>query len=287
MAIVFAFCCLACAAANDLLFKFFAQKPRSRGFFVMVIGIVWGIFACFLPDKCGEAGWGPVIVWGIISGLFSVAGNILLIESMSYQSAGICSTIYRLNLALVVPGAAILYHEVHPWYQYIGIAFALLAVLLFLPTKAERAGDSNHDKKMLGLVLVIIASVLRAGMGLSYEYAFDYAGATPNGVNLINSFCWVLGGPVYWLFRERKQESGGVKSLTFYGGLSGLFVFGIVFFMAQAQSLGDAGIVLPIAQMSFILTAVLGFFFLKEKLSRNKIIALVFGVVALLLLSLK
>ena len=49
--LIFTLCCLACSAVNDLVFKFFARKERSRGMFVMYVGIFSSLFLLFLPDK--------------------------------------------------------------------------------------------------------------------------------------------------------------------------------------------------------------------------------------------
>lgn len=284
MAIFYAFCCIFCSAMNDFVFKLFARKPRSRGLFVFVIGIAWAITSLFLPDLKG-ASWQTTIIWGVISGLFSVVGNLLLIEAMGKQSAGLCSTIYRLNLALVVPGAWILFKETNTLLQALGIGLAFAAVLFFLP--GSKSSEKNPDAR-LGLILVIIAAVLRAGMGLSYKYGFNL-GASANGVNLINSLCWIIGGMIYFLLRERQNNTPGYtdRKIAGYGVISGLFVFGIVFFMAHSVRLGNASIVLPIMQMSFILTFALSTIFLKEKITVYKILALASGAAALLLLSIK
>lgn len=285
MAIFYAFCCIFCSAMNDFVFKLFARKPRSRGLFVFAIGITWFITSLFLPELRGK-NWQVTIIWGLISGFFSLAGNLLLIEAMGKQSAGLCSTIYRLNLALVIPGAWILFKENNTLLQCIGIAAAFAAVLFFLP--GSNNGSTEKKEAKLGLILVIIAAILRAGMGLSYKYGFNL-GASANGVNLVNGFCWIIGGLIYYLLRERKNPEFTVlnKKLAAYGILSGLFVFGIVFFMAHSVQLGNASIVLPIMQMSFVVTFILSAVFLKEKLTVYKFIALLCGAAALLLLSIK
>ena len=285
--IFFAFACLVSAACNDLLFKFFARRPRPRGIFITIIGIVWSALALLLPGKFDQA-LSQTIIWGVISGIFSTVANIFLIEAMTRQSAGLCSTIYRLNLALVIPGAALLFHEQHPWYQYLGIAAALLAVLFFLPGSTKSGDDSKNDRS--GLIMIITAAVLRALMGLSYKYGFNH-GATPNGITLINGFCWIIGGAIYFLLCERAKWANSAEKLCdgkliSYGAGSGILVIAIVYTMAQAVKLGDVGIVLPIAQMSFILTFILSMIFLREKLTLYKFFALFCGAAALILLSL-
>lgn len=55
--------------------------------------------------------WQTTLFWGCASGFLSVSANILLIEAMGIQSAGICSTVYRLNLGPAVLGAWLLLEE--------------------------------------------------------------------------------------------------------------------------------------------------------------------------------
>ena len=299
MAVLLAFSCLVFAALNDFVFKLFARKPRSRGIFIFVVGVVMtALQALFLRDWWGDS-WGVTLFWGVLCGFCSVVGNIFLIESMSRLSAGVCSTVYRLNLALVVPLAVILFDESPLWYQWIGVVLALAAVVAFMPVGEKKPAGRKSDYAML-----ILAMVLRAGMGIAYKYAFDYAGAAKSGVQIVNGLAWVVGGIVYYFLREkaafRFRESleievtdGGnsaevrVAKVLGYGTFSGVLVTGIIYFMAESLAVGDASIVLPIQQMSFLATFFLGVAFLKEKVTLRKLAALACGVVALLLLSIK
>ena len=77
------------------------------------------------------------------------------------------------------------------------------------------------------------------------------------------------------------------KKLVGYGILSGTLVAGITVTMAKSLNAGHASVVLPIMQMSFLLTGILSVIFLKEKVTAMKIVALLLGVAAVLLLSLK
>lgn len=276
MPILFAFCCLGFSAVNDFIFKLFARKERSRGLFVALIGAVWLLLLVWLPrdpETSPAATW----VWGSISGLFSVAGNLLLIEAMGRQSAGLCSTIYRLNLVLVVAGAWLFLGESLTAAQFAGVVLALTAIVAFLPKR-----DGVHLEK-LGFRLVVLAAVLRAGMGLAYRYGFLH-GADRNGVIVINSLFWIVGGLLYALLRE-KHLAAPSRKLLVYGAVSGILVVGIVFFMAAALQSGAAGIVLPIAQMSFLGTYLLGMAFLKEPLTPRGVLALVAGIAGVALLS--
>ena len=285
MAVLLAFCCLGFAAFNDFVFKLFARKPRSRGIFIFVIGVLMtAVQMVLLRDWWGRS-WQVTVFWGVVCGFCSVVGNILLIESMSRLSAGVCSTVYRLNLALVIPLAVLCFRESPLWYQWIGVLLALAAVLAFMPVGEKKPAGRKSDYAML-----ILAMVLRAGMGIAYKYAFKYGGAAESGVQIVNGLAWVVGGIAYYLLGERRtfgaREAFSAKVLG-YGAFSGVLVTGIIYFMAKSLAIGDASIVLPIQQMSFLATFFLGVAFLKEKITLRKVAALLCGVAALLLLSLK
>ena len=286
MAIFWAFACMFFAACNDLLFKFFAGKNRGNGFFVSVVGVVWLVVA-LIPALLGQApaDWRATIIWGCISGFFSLAGNIMMLDAMRSLDVGVCSTIYRLNLVPVTVGAALILNENITPIQYVGIAAACLAILAFVPR------NQSEVKRKVGwaFIVMIIASLLRAGMGLSYRYGFLH-GASEKYVVVVNSLFWIFGGVLYAFWRERhlmpynKQDW---KNLFFLGGLSGALVTGIVITMALMLKLGNASVVLPIAQMSFLVTGALGIWLFKERLTVSKAMAFILGVAAVLLLSIK
>ncbi|MDD5663174.1 MAG: GRP family sugar transporter [Victivallaceae bacterium] len=280
MALIFALSCCFCTAINDLVFRLYARKSRSRGAYVLIIGVVWTVlFLTFL--KLNFETWKITLFWGIVSGLFSVVANILLIEGMSHNDAGICATIYRLNLILVALGAFMLLGETVTFIKILGILFAFSAIFMFF---LDAPRDGHNSKAKLGLILVGIAALLRAGMGLSYKYAFT-EGADRNSVLVLNGILWIVGGAVYLIYREKHLgEKFGQKSWR-YGMISGLLVCGIIYFMALALQHGDAAVVLPLAQMSFIATFGLGILFLKEKLSRKKAIGIIAGVLCILCMS--
>ena len=280
MALIFALSCCLCAAVNDFVFRLYARKSRSRGAYVLIIGLVWtATFLLFL--KFDFTCWKATLLWGIISGLFSVVANILLIEGMSHNDAGICSTIYRLNLVVVVFGAFILLGETVTFIKLLGILFAITAIIMFF-LDSPHGGHSNKAK--LGFYLVGIAAILRAGMGLSYKYAF-MEGADRNTLLVINGVLWIISGAVYAIYREKHLGEKFGKKSWIYGIISGFLVCGIVLFMALALQHGDAAVVLPLAQMSFIATCGFGILFLKEKLSFKKALGILAGILCILCMS--
>lgn len=296
MDIIYAFCCLGITAVNDFIFKLFANhagtgnRQRSCGLFVTFVGCVDFLFMVCLERHVSDPSF--TILWGCISGFFSVSSNILLIESMRFLSAGICSTIFRLNMVLVVIGSHLLFREPLTASLVTGIVCAFIAILAFIP-RGNSTAATNTDAATAttlartGFALAVLASVLRACMSLSYKYAFDH-GADVNAVATINGLWWIFGGILYALLREHRIPRPTRHDLII-GLTSGAFVCGIIFFMARMNACGNASVVNPIAQMSFLGTFLLSAVFLRkqEPVTVAKVVALLLGCAAIVCLTLK
>ena len=69
------------------------------------------------------------------------------------------------------------------------------------------------------------------------------------------------------------------------GKATGALVCGIVYFMLLATSLAEASVVVPVAQLSFIVTTLLGVCFHGEKLNPRKRLALAAAVGCILVIA--
>ena len=279
LGIIFALCCVLCSSTNDFIFKLYAVKSTKRGVLIFWIGVIMSLALFRLPPE--GINYQATIFYGLLSGFFSVTANILLIDGMRHQSAGFSSLIYRLNLIPTVLAGVIILNESLKTIQWCGIACALIAIVIFGIADSKINTWSKAAKT--GLIMVIIAALLRAAMGITYKYGFLH-GADRIYVPWLNGICWVIGGILYALLRE-KDFNFLQKTTLKYGLFSGLPVVGIVFFMALSVFYGDASIVLPVAQMSFPLTFLLGHFILKEKCNIFHFFSLGLAIIAVYLLS--
>lgn len=277
--IFFALLSMVCAAANDLIFKLYARRSGSIGAYLAVIGIVWAVvflscrpsFACLLD--------GPTMLWGIISGVFSIAANILFVKALAKEDMGICATIYRLNLVPAALLAFLLFKEPVTAPRLSAIAAGVAAVLLF-----SWPSRKAISKPLLSatILLIVLASFLRAGMGLSYKAGL-LNGVNEYGLLAINGLVWIIGGLICHFLVDR--EMGRIPPSTMaYGGFSGILVCGIVLFMMLALKHGDASLILPVTQMSFVLTALAGIVLMKEPLTARKFAGVSLGVCCILLM---
>ncbi len=289
LAIAFAVISMTCAAMNDFIFKIYSGKKKSIGLYMIVIGIVWTFFFFF---RCGAYKTFPallsreLVTWGVVSGIFSAAANIMLIEGMSRNDVGICSVIYRLNLAPAALMAFIILSEEITLVKLVGITLAIGATLLFFnPAKTRDVNKKYPD--IPGLWIVVSAAILRAGMGIIYKFALVPSVDT-NAFLVMGGLVWIISGVIY---HYAKPQGAFDKRMLFtiipFGLVSGLFICGIVLFTALALKAGQASTVLPVAQMSFIVTAAAGVIFLGESFGKRQAIGLAMGILCIVFMGLE
>ena len=112
-AIGFALVSLLFAGINDVVFKRYSRRRRSRGMFVLGIGIVWAILqlsAFRIQGQHLDVGT-PTLAFGVAAGLMVTLSNLLLLESLAHLDVSLGSTIYRLNTV----GVVILYFCSHAY----------------------------------------------------------------------------------------------------------------------------------------------------------------------------
>jgi len=279
-ALYFALLSLLCAAFNDVVFKLYASGRRPVGYYLAVIGIVWFSFFMVLYGFQNTRGIdGASLFWGTVSGLFSASANILLIEAMARHEVGICATIYRLNLAPAAILAFIFLGENISFWKIMGIAAAIGSVVLF----SQPSKTSVSKGSAAALWMLIAASLFRACMGVTYKCGLEH-GADMYLILALNGLIWILSGIFYHLIAERKKALFSLNTCIF-GLFSGVLVCGIVIFMMMGLKRGDASTVLPISQLSFFASALIGVFFLKEKLTRRKSFGLLMAVICILFMA--
>lgn len=280
-AVLFAILSLLFAGMNDVVFKRYASKDRSRGMYVFGIGVVWTLLQTltFLARGSAFTVDPTTVYYGLGAGLVLTLSNILLIESLTHIDASLGSTIYRLNTIGVLLLAWLLLQEPVGPLKASGIVAGIAGVLL-LAHRPVLSTDAGTFRLFVGAA--ITASLLRAVYGVVTRSAVVHQ-AAPEAMLVMIASCWIVGGACYALVREKRFRITGKKAA--YAALSGVLVFLIVNCLMRAVELGEASTVIPIANMSFVVAFGLSVSLDMERPSRRKIFAVLCACLSVLLLS--
>jgi drug/metabolite transporter (DMT)-like permease len=201
-AIVFALLSMVFAGMNDVVFKRYSSKDRSRGMYVLGIGVVWTLLQAglFLARGGALSVDAATLSYGLAAGVLLTLSNILLIESLTHIDASLGSTIYRLNTIGVVVLAWLFLQEPVGPLKASGIAAGIAAVLL-LAHRPVLSTDAGTFRLFVGAA--IAASLLRAVYGVVTRSAMLHR-AAPDVMLLVIGSCWIVGGACYAIVREKR-----------------------------------------------------------------------------------
>ena len=279
--ILFALLSLFFAGINDVVFKKYSSKERSRGMYIFGIGIIWTFLqavAINIQDISFSYDF-VSISYGVTAGILLTVSNILLLESLTHIDVSLGSTIYRLNTVGVVILSFFVLHEPLGIFKIIGVICGLIAILLLFKMEKNSFQHLNFTSFFL---IAVAASLIRATYGIVTKMGIS-SNAEPNTMLLLIALSWIIGGAFYAKLRENRFKITPKKII--YSIISGILVFLIVNFLMLALEHGQASVVIPIANMSFVFALLISITFKMELLTLRKCCAVGFAVTSIILLA--
>lgn len=288
--VVMALLSLVAAGILDIVFKSFAVNVGGRGVYVAGCGLIWGAMQTiyFFISGTEFDFTRATLFYGVLAGASLAAANLIMIGCLKHLNVSLGSTIYRLNtVAVVILSIAFLGEPAIPvrlWGVGAGIAAVLL---LYWPNRraAPPAGISTTaaEAKIGFLRLILFASLLRAVYGVITKLGLK-SGADANSMLLIAAAFWMIGGIVY-AFIVRENITHKLRRRAAYIAVSGVIIYVVVNSLLEGLKYGDATVVIPIANMSFVLATAISIMVGMEKPALSKFIAVIFSVISIILIS--
>ena len=279
-AILFALLSLFFAGLLDVVYKRYSRKERSRGTYVFGIGVVW----CVLQTAALAMGEEGLIVdatsirYGLFAGLCLTLSNLLLLESLTHINISLGSTVYRLNTIGVVVMAFLFLGEALGGIKLLGVGLGIVAVGLLYRPDPTAMSEENRGRFLPFFLMAVAASLFRAGYGVITRGGIVHQ-ADPQTMLLLCALSWIVGGAFYARLREGRFRL--TKKKVGYALVSGVLVFLVVDFLMLAVKYGEASIVIPIANMSFVMAMLLSVVLRFEPLSLRKGVAMVVACLAI------
>ncbi len=231
---------------------------------------VFGLFA-------GSLRFVTATLWGAFAGLFMTIGFYNFAHSLKSGLISIDAPIFRLNFIITAVLAMLVLGEPVLAVKIVGIVLALAATWLLLGAPATADGPARHESAS-SLLRVLLATVA-VGLGnLIYKFGLR-SGATPLSLIVAQAFVVVALSTCLAAAVDRRIRPSGAALR--YAPPAGLVL--AVGFVTLVKSLagGDASVMVPIAQMGFTVTALVGFAFLHEPLTMRKAAGLTAAIAAL------
>jgi drug/metabolite transporter (DMT)-like permease len=260
----FAFGAMLLIGLADLVYKRGAAAGAPAHQFLMVqtwvffpTAAAYAWFSGSLPLVAGS-------LWGTAAGGFMLLGAYLFARSLRTGSISINAPVFRLSFVLTAALAVAVLGEPLPALKVGGIALALAAAWLLL---GRAAPDGGRTETRAALAQVIVATVA-VGIG-NFLYGLGLRAGAPPGSLMAAQASLVC--PLATLLAALRD--GGIhpsRSALQNAPLAGAALALGSVFMVEAMARVGASIAVPIAQMGFVVSALLGFVFLREGFTPSK-----------------
>jgi drug/metabolite transporter (DMT)-like permease len=270
---------MVCFGAGDLIYKRAAAAGIEARHFIMLQAWFFcplvTIYALMRQQLVLE----PAALWGSLAGLVMFFAFYNFSRSLRTGSISTNAPIFRLSFTLTAALAIGFLHEPLTLAKLAGLALALIAVLAL----AGVAQEQPHAATSIGSLTRVLLATVAAGIGnLLYKIGL-LAGSPPE--TLLATQAWVfcsLATLLVWFADGRvKPPRAGFH----YGALVGVTLLTGFIALLHGLAVGPASVLIPVAQLGFVFTAVLGRLLFAEPLSWRKRGGLIVAAVAMVTLA--
>jgi drug/metabolite transporter (DMT)-like permease len=209
-------------------------------------------------------------VVGLPAGALGYAGLTLFIISVKTGDVSVNAPIFRLNFVITSAGAMILLGESVVWAKLVGITFALLSVVSFAGIKSL----NFSSKQASSLALVSVGSIIFGVVGILIKYALNND-AEPIPLLMTQTIAFQIAATIYVVYAKKWKPNRATRMYSPWIAILQLIWASLTL---TALSFGEASIIYPIVQLSFVVTAVLGIILLHENLTKGKAIGIVLAL---------
>jgi drug/metabolite transporter (DMT)-like permease len=267
-ALVYAIVAMVCYGVSDFIYKQAATAGIRADHFLMAQGWLFCPLVIVYALATHTLVLNPAALWGSLAGVFVFIGFFCFIRSLATGSISTNASIFRLNFIVTVLLVVIWLGEPLTAAKIIGLALALLATWLLLGAGAKRAAV---DATRHSLLLVAIATLAFGTSNFFHTMGLRH-GALPETLAVAQAALFMPLATVVVYVVDRKLRPPPV---TFkFSAPAAIVLLGATISLLRSVAEGQASVLVPIAQMGFVVAALLGIFVLREPVTARKMIGL-------------
>jgi uncharacterized membrane protein len=272
----FALAAMICFGISDLVYKRGSAAGIEAGEFVMLQGWVFCPGVTLYALLTGTLDLHLSALWGSLAGAFLFVAMFNFAASLRGGAVSTNAPIFRLNFTLTAALAILLLGEALTPAKAAALVCALAAVWLLLADPATKRGEIN----IASLVRVLIATVAMALTNFFYKIGLQH-GALPE--TMVSTQAWVFTSLATVLRFWRNGRFGITPGAWRYSTTAAVVLAAAFITLMHGLAVGPASVLVPVAQMSFVFTAVIGAALFRERLDWRKRGGLAVAVAALAL----
>ena len=265
----------------DFVYKRGASAGAEPHHFMMVqtwfftpCAMVYGLLSATLV-------FNRAALWGAPAGVLAIAGYYNFAHSLKSGSVSTNVTIFRLSFAVTATLAVVFLGERITLAKVTGLLLVGIAVWLLLGARndsTEQIGAGSRSS----LPRVLLATVIVGILSFLYKIGLRN-GATPTALVVMQGFFAITTATGFAAYRDKGIRPS--RAALSHAPIAAVLLVGAFICLAGGLRHGEASVVVPVAQMGFVVTALLGFVVLRERATLRKIAGLLVALIALVCLS--
>ena len=275
--VVYAILAMVCYGVSDFIYKQAATAGIRADHFLMAQGWLFCPLVIVYALATQTLVLNPAALWGSLAGAFVFIGFYFFIRSLAAGSVSTNASIFRLNFIVTVLLVVVWLGEPLTPSKIAGLALALLATWLLLGASAS-AGRAPDDARRRSLGLVALATLAFGTSNFFHTMGLRH-GALPETLAVAQAALFMPLATVVVYVVDRKLRP---PLVTFeYSAPAAIVLLGATISLLHSVAGGQASVLVPIAQMGFVVAALLGVFILRERVTVRKVIGLATALAAL------
>lgn len=261
-----------CYGLADLVYKRAAMAGVKPHHFLMVQAWMFAPAMVAFALATGSLHIVPAAAWGAAAGACVFVGLYHFTRSLRDGAVSVNAPIFRLSFTITAALAVIVLDEPLGALKIAGLVLALLATWLLL------GGGKAAGVTRASLLRVLLATFSFGIANFCYKLGVMH-GATPATMVVSQAAVFFPLATVFGYLAEGRFNPPRVTWR--YAAPAALLLAFAFMLMASSLVTGQASVLVPVAQMGFVITAAAGIFLLGEATSARKIAGLLAAIAAL------
>ena len=261
----------------DFVYKRGAAAGAEPHHFLMVQTWFFNPCALLYGLVSGTLAFNAAALWGAVAGVCAVVGYYNFAHSLRSGSVSTNATIFRLSFAVTVGLAVLVLGEPLTASKLAGLVLVVVAAWLLLAVPSAGTGGARRESRP-SLVRVLVATVAVGILSFTYKVGLRN-GATPIALVVTQALVAVTIATGFTAYVDRCIRPS--RAAWRHAPVAAVLLVTAFIFLAKGLESGEASVVVPVAQMGFVVTALLGFLLLREPFTARKGAGLVAALAAL------
>jgi len=262
--IAYALVSLGCLGVSDFLYRWGHRAGVEGAPFMLLQNLAYMPTAVAMALFRDELVFSAALGFGFLNGVLAFSAFLLLLYALRLGEAVSLVPIVRLNFVVTALLTIYFVGESLNLNKAVAIGLAVCAII------AGGAHVAAAARRRQALLMAVGAMICFGFIGLFYKLGLR-AGAAPTALVVAQSLGTFALAMPFALWRGARLPRRGVP--LWLPLVCGVLLSASYVALAIAFTYGEAVVVAPIAQLSFVLTGVLAVVVLKEHLTLRKVIA--------------